>query len=133
MSWAKLAGSNKLSASQDSAASGRTSPGRRESSPASMRGLLKKASASSRKGSGDSDSGLPEGNAWKNLKRMSVATEGRSSERLTLHRLSDVADVAKNTSGVTPEPPVNEKGMRKLSSAFKKIGKAQIGLASVLA
>ncbi|KAH3725439.1 hypothetical protein DPMN_051281 [Dreissena polymorpha] len=145
MSWAKLVGASKGASSNDPAPphpSGSQSPSsaRRDSvmGEGTMKGLLKKVSKQAEQGDAKS---TPNENAWRSLKRMSVSVE-RSSDRLTDKRLSDgsvgsspgFADLAKAALlNDQNEGVPNDRAARKMSSAFKKLGKAHMGLASIFA
>lgn len=139
MSWAKLAGKN-LSVPQetDNARSESASPtsARRESntpSSSAMKGLLKKVTAGKQSSDLTSSASGNDG-AWKALKRMSMPTE-KSSERSSVSRMSEgalglgIADLARNAIQQTQGQELMDKGIRKMSSAFKKLGKAHLMMA----
>lgn len=141
MSWAKLASKSFSTVPPDTenAQSGTNSPAtaRRESNAAgggsnAMKGLMKRLS--SVKSSGNESPSGSEG-GWKAMKRMSLAGD-KNADRSSANRMSDgslgagIADLAKNMLLQTQGQEMSDtKGMRKMSSAFRKLGKAQMMLA----
>lgn len=141
MSWAKLASHSRASTSSDKDPLESLSPtaSRRESSASStgstssMKGLLKRFSAGKAGNTESSEKG-PHG-SWKSIKRMSVSTDSKNSDRNSPLRSSEgsvgLQDVARSAIQQTQEGP-SETGQRKLSMAFRKIGKAHLGFVSLL-
>lgn len=136
MSWAKLAGKN-LSSSADKDASQSEAPSpassRRESSgsASAVKGLFKKLNSA--KTSGDSSalgSTASEG-AWKTVKRMSMSV-GKDTDRSSAGRTSDgslglgIADLARTALQQQQGQEIADKGLKKMTSAFKKLGKAHM-------
>ena len=143
MSWAKLSTKNlAVSGESEGIKTNRTpspSSARRESNAtagsSTVKGLFKKLSAG-KQTSSDSEAAGNDG-AWKALKRMSMSVE-RTSERSSATRSSDgslslggfgIADLAKNALLQSQGGEMTEKGVRKMSSAFRKLGKAHMMMA----
>lgn len=141
MSWAKLASNSRSSTLLDkdtlesllSTASRRGSSASSTGSTSSMKGLFKRLSAG-KPGTSESSEKAPHG-SWRSIKRMTVSTDSRNSDRNSPLRSSDGSvgppEVARNALQQAQEGS-SETGQHKLSMAFRKIGKAHLGFASLL-
>ena len=146
MSWTKLAAAkNSALSNRGQGSSGvendSSSPGKSDASSVALKNVMKRISKQSaynigadRKGSGTEEKRLI--NAMFR-KRLSL-TQERSVERNSPQRSSDGSigtselELMKISADPTNPSPEGERGMRKLSMAMKKLGKAQFGLASLL-
>lgn len=143
MSWAKLASNSRTMASSDKEPADTPSGtgSRRDSnvssagSTSSVKNIFKRLSQGKAVNSESSEKSSDA--SWKSLKRMSLSVESRNSDR----RPSDgslgngIFDVARNALQQNQEGASDralDRANRKMSLAFKKLGKAQFGLASIL-
>ncbi|XP_060593126.1 androglobin-like isoform X19 [Ruditapes philippinarum] len=133
MSWAKLASNSRSTALTDSNSTDTPSGtgSRRDSnvssagSNSSVKNMFKRLSLGKAVNSDSSEKSSD--SSWKSVKRMSLSVESRNSDR----RPSDGSvGSEQNQEGGTDR--VLDRANRKMSLAFKKLGKAQFGLASIL-